>query len=278
MPKGESMSPRTSKTSHASKSTKSVTKSTKKSVKKTTKKSSKTTVAPATTRKKAAKASTTPKPAKKTPKKAAVSSAKKDKPTRKAVQAKKPAEKVTKKSPAKTPATKKATSKQGRKSGVVTVDTIKDPVITATLTETSRKPGGETKPGAEGEKLPKTRGPRKKRESSKSLTEEFLEEGAPEAADEEEVNPNLVDLDPLDGPVVIDPELKSESVAKSNSPDAPTAKSGKLMPRQQTCSNCSESFAWISTDGFCFNCLKQRIAVKRNDETFGHADSRKGKK
>jgi hypothetical protein len=120
----------------------------------------------------------------------------------------------------------------------------------------------------------KKSGRRKKGENSKSLTEEFLEEGL-ETSDEDDLDPNLVDLDPLEDPVVLDPELEEETLPKPK-PAATTAppkpKSGKLAPRSKTCKECGREVTWTSTDELCFNCLKRNIAQKRNDETFGISD------
>ena len=110
---------------------------------------------------------------------------------------------------------------------------------------------------------------RKKRIASKSLTEEFLEEEPVIEVDEDDLDPELVDLDPLDEIVVLDPEIVDESVSKPKTPAQPKTKGGKLAPRLLTCIHCGESFPWLSTDGYCFNCLKKKIAQKRNDETFG---------
>ena len=110
-------------------------------------------------------------------------------------------------------------------------------------------------------------GRKKKGEGNKSLTEEFLEEGM-ETAEEEEVTPDLVDLDPLDAPVVLDPESDNDTAAKSKTAAA-KPKSGKLAPRTHTCVSCEKQVTWTSTDRLCFNCVKKDIAQRRNDDSFG---------
>jgi hypothetical protein len=243
---GQQMSPRAKKTTAG--------KATKKTMKKTVKK--------------------TMKPIAKSPKKAAAKPA--AKPPRKAAPkaAAAPEKKVRKRQ-----AESESSAGKSARSRKSAVKSTTEATMEAKADSTKRKKRKQTDPEAaeledldEADEAPrssngtgKKKGGRGKKFAEKSLTEEYLEDGL-EAPEDEDLDPELVDLDPLDAPVVLDPELDDEALLRQRQA-APKPK--KLAPRTQVCRNCGKDVTWTSTDRLCFNCLKRNIAQKRNDETYG---------
>jgi hypothetical protein len=147
-------------------------------------------------------------------------------------------------------------------------ETVVNAVVEAAETEAPKKRGRAKSIEIEDDLPEKGSTTRKKRTVPKSLTEEFLEEDSVIELDDD-LDPDLVDLDPLDTLVVLDPELEDEPSLKPKAPPVSKPKVGKLAPRMQTCDHCGKSFPWLSADRLCFNCLKKKIAQKRSDETYG---------
>jgi len=180
--------------------------------------------------------------------------------------------KDTKAKTAKTKTVKAATEKDQPKKKRSKTESMNEAVVNAVVeaaeTEAPKKRGRAKSIEAEDGLPSKGSAARKKRTAPKSLTEEFLEEDSAIELDDD-LDPDLVDLDPLDALVVLDPELEDDPSLKPKAPPAIKPKVGKLAPRLQTCNHCGKSFPWLSADKLCFNCLKKKIAQKRSDETYG---------
>jgi hypothetical protein len=82
----------------------------------------------------------------------------------------------------------------------------------------------------------------------------------------EELDEELT-LEPLELPLeLLDPELVEVPRPAATPKPKPKPVTGK---RQQVCANCRNTFAWLSVDQLCFNCLKKKLAQKkREDETY----------
>jgi hypothetical protein len=88
--------------------------------------------------------------------------------------------------------------------------------------------------------------------------------------DEEPAGEELEDeiaMEPIELPLeLLDPELVE--VPRPSSPPKPKPKPVSNR-RQQVCANCRNTFAWLSVEQLCFNCLKKKLSQrKREDETY----------
>jgi hypothetical protein len=253
---------KTNRRAATKKSTKQISKD---SVKTTKKAATKSALSQKKTAKTATKSPVVKKAAKTLAKAASV--AKQRSAAKKPIAAKQPAAEKKTKPTLKSAILEKTPVSRKRAKSVLVEQTIVSP---ATPDESVLKKRGRKAKSAEMDSTEsKAKTPRKKHLTVKSLTEEFLEEATLIIVDDDDLDPNLVDLDPLDAPVVLDPEIiDSEPLIKPRPAAPPKPKTGKLAPRTHTCARCGGKFPWISAEKLCFSCVKKNIAQKRSDDTF----------
>jgi hypothetical protein len=86
--------------------------------------------------------------------------------------------------------------------------------------------------------------------------------------DEDELNPDAIDIDPLDVPLeLLDPELVE--VPRPALPPKPKPKPPRSERRQQKCDGCGQLYGWLSVEKLCFNCLKKKLSQRKSpDENY----------
>ncbi|MBU0507829.1 hypothetical protein KKH27_03185 [bacterium] len=119
-----------------------------------------------------------------------------------------------------------------------------------------KKPGG-THPGETlFEPIPATKS------EVLAPVEAFLEEDQDLVLeDEEEIVSGEIELDPMGIPIeLLDPDLAE--VPKPKLKPKPV----KVERCERPCAGCGGKYTWLSVDGYCFSCLKRRLAQRKRDD------------
>ncbi|MDD5089150.1 MAG: hypothetical protein PHI18_10195, partial [bacterium] len=93
---------------------------------------------------------------------------------------------------------------------------------------------------------------------------DFIEEDTLEPIEDEELVADDLELGHLEIPIeLLDPDLVE--IPKPALPK-PKPKPVTSERRERACASCGGMFFWLSVEGFCFSCLKKRLAQRRRDD------------